>query len=93
MGKCVNTQQDAFTEPTPQRLEGLGAGCYVQIHLGEQCEWVEITDAEGDECVGTSHPALSASNTNGQTTQAASEALRFRKDQIIALGCDRYCFC
>ena len=92
MGKCVNTQQDAFTEPTPQRLEGLGPGCYVQIHQGEQCEWVELTDAKGDECVGISHPALSASDTDGQT-RTASKDLRFRKDQIIALGCDRYCFC
>lgn len=92
MGKCVNTQTDAFTEPTAQRLEGLGAGCYVQIHQDEQCEWVEITGAEGDECIGISHPALSATNTDDQTP-AASEALRFRKEQIVALGCDRYCFC
>ena len=92
MGKCVNPQHDAFTAPTAQRLEGLGAGCYVQIHQGTQCEWVEITDAEGDECVGISHPALSANDKNCPA-QHASEDLRFRKEQIVALGCDRYCFC
>ena len=92
MGKCVNTQQDAFTEPTAQRLEDLGAGCFVQIHCGEQCEWMEITDLEGDECIGTSYPSLSANDANDKAP-ATSEELRFRKEQIVAMGCDRYCFC
>lgn len=99
---CISEEQDTFEQPTPERLAGLGAGCFVQIHRNEQCEWVEITRTEGDELVGNLHPALSTplptivpSNVSSGDTQvqASNKEVRLRKEQITALGCDRYCVC
>lgn len=92
MGKCINARQDAFAEPTTESLAGLGAGCFVQFKHNGQCDWVEITRSEGDELVGISHPELSESDT-GEQSNNASEELRLCKEQITALGCDRYCVC
>lgn len=100
----TNAELDTFQEPTAERLAGLGAGCFVQIHRNAECEWVEITRAEGNELVGMLHPALSSplpteaapatTEAHNQTQcQATNEELRLRKEQITALGCDRYCFC
>lgn len=92
MGKCVDAQQDAFAEPTPERLDGLGAGCFVQFYHDGRCDWVEITETQGDELIATTHPELSEGDAKTQTMRPC-EKLCLRKEQITALGCDRYCFC
>jgi len=100
MSNHTHAEQDTFQEPTAERLAGLGVGCFVQIHRNGECEWVEITRGEGNEFVGMLHPALStplptetAHAIKEAHRQAANEELRLRKEQITALGCDRYCVC
>jgi hypothetical protein len=103
MSNHTHAEQDTFQEPTAERLAGLGAGCFVQIHRNEECEWVEITGGEGNEFVGMLHPALSTplptettpalKEAHRQAQAAANEELQLCKEQITALGCDRYCVC
>ena len=92
MGKCVDARQDAYAEPTEERLDGLHAGCFVQFNHHGQCDWVEITGTEGNEFVGISHPELSENDDGNQPTDSREE-MHLRKEQITAMGCDRYCFC
>lgn len=90
-----NIQQDIFQPPTAERLDCLGAGCYVQIHRQGECQWLEISRTEGDELVGVLHPALSTPLSAESTADTAAEPkeLRLRREQITALGCERYCSC
>ena len=93
-------EDDNFEQPTAERLAGLGPGCFVQIQRNGRCDWIEITRTEGDEFVGTMHPMLSTplpANTSENSTSADGQTInkevRLRKEQITALGCDRYCVC
>ena len=99
---CNDEKEDTFQQPTAERLACLGAGCFVQIQRDDQCQWVEINRTEGDELVGILQPALSTPLVNTvpeKTTstedqaQVAAEEVRVCKEQITALGCDRYCVC
>ena len=99
---CINEEQEGYQQPTAERLAGLGEGCFVQIHRNGQSEWIEISRTEDDVLIGIVQPALSTplpmavgadTNNTGNQPPAVAEELRFRKEQITALGCDRYCFC
>lgn len=103
MSHCFSNEvQDNFEKPTAELLAGLGAGCFVQIQRNTQHNietgWVEITRTEGDELIGILHPELSSASVTSSTsteeqTQTTKNEIRLRREEITALGCDRYCFC
>lgn len=92
MGICANAEVDGFVKPTQQSLDDLGPGCFVQKKDSNgTCCWVEIT-SNGDvefECVA--HPALLSGSELDDVSEG--DRLHVKKDQITALGCDRYCTC
>lgn len=92
MGDCAVALQDGFVEPTEESLDDLGPGCFVQKkESGGSCCWVEIVsmDDTGYECIA--HPALLNGENDGDVSEG--DVVSLKRDQITALGCDRYCFC
>ena len=76
---------------TAEDLIHLAPGCFVQVGLGEASYWVEIGLIEGATISGMVHPELSSSLC--LIDHDSCEVARFSRDQITALGCDRYCWC
>jgi hypothetical protein len=92
MGKCAHAARDGFEEPTEEKLERLGPGCFVQIKApGESCCWVEITSIEDSGFNSIAHPALSDCKEDEHI--AEGDQVVVNRKQITALGCDRFCFC
>ena len=92
MGNCANAVTDGFVQPTQQRLDDLGPGCFVQkMGPNGTCCWVEITSNGDSEYECIAHPSL----LNGTCNDGVSEGdhTRVKKEQITALGCERYCTC
>ena len=98
---CINEKLDNFESVSPEQLDGLGPGCFVQIPRNGECEWVEVSRIDGDELVGVLHPELSTpllttptrSESVNSQPQTANGEVKLCKEQITALGCDRYCVC
>jgi hypothetical protein len=88
MGQCAKAVRDGFVEPTIEKLDNLGPGCFVHVNDNGVCCWAELKSAECDKGYrAVLHPALS-----GDQRQAGTEVV-VRREQITALGCDRYCVC
>jgi hypothetical protein len=81
-------------ETAPLSAEDLGhvaPGCYVQFGThGMRC-WMEITRVEGDTLSGRIHQELS--NPICLIEYCNAGIVSVRRDQVTALGCDRYCWC
>jgi hypothetical protein len=92
MGIYASAVDDGFVQPTQILLDDLGPGCFVQkLESNGASYWVEITST-GDksyECIA--HPAL----TKGVSEEVISEGNlgTVGREQIIALGCERFCCC
>jgi hypothetical protein len=80
-----------FPAVTEEDLNHLAPGCFVQVGLGESSYWVEIGRIDGVTISGMVHPELSSSLC--LIDHDSCEVARFSRDQITALGCDRYCWC
>lgn len=94
MGECADAIVEGFAEPTQDRISHLGPGCFVQkMEVCGTCCWVELTsDDKGDGTYqAIAHPALS--DGDAATMFKEGEPIQVTKDQITAMGCDRYCFC
>ena len=92
MGNTSNSIDDSFVKPTKMLLDELGAGCFVQkIESDGSRYWVEITSkgATGYECIA--HPELIDGGDAGVVSEG--ERCTVERDQITALGCDRFCIC
>jgi len=81
----------AFPALTAEELGHLAPGCFVQVGLGESSYWVEIGQIDGATISGMVHPELTS--TLCLIDHDSCEVARFSRDQITALGCDRYCWC
>lgn len=84
------------TSPPPpvfadEDLAHLVAGCFVQVGSGEEAYWVEIGHIDGAMVCGMVHPELSGFLCT--VDRDSCEIARFNRNQITALGCDRYCWC
>lgn len=84
-------RNNGFPAVTEEDLGHLAPGCFVQVGLGETSYWVEIGLIEGAAISGMMHPELSSSLC--LIDHDSCEVARFSRDQITALGCDRYCWC
>ena len=80
-----------FVEASEENLGRLVVGCFVLVGTGETSYWVEIRHVDGDRLSGTVHPELSA--MSGPARHDSCEIASIRREQITALGCDRYCWC
>ena len=92
MGECVIALQDGFVEPTEEILDNVGPGCFaLKTDSSKSCCWVEVVsmDDTGYECIA--HPGLSSGTNEKNISEGDSVFLK--REQIAALGCDRYCFC
>jgi hypothetical protein len=76
---------------TEEELGHLAPGCFVQVGFGETAYWVEVGQIEGGTISGMVHPELS--NSLCVINHDSCEIARFSRNQITALGCDRYCWC
>lgn len=88
---ATNESSMGFATVTEEDLGHLAPGCFVQVGMGESSYWVEIGMIEGVSISGIVHPELSSSLC--LIEHGSSEIVRFSRDQITALGCDRYCWC
>jgi hypothetical protein len=84
----VNAQPSTVSE---EEIGHLAPGCFVQVGFGDSSYWVEIGQIEGGTISGIVHPELSG--TLCVINHDSCEIARFTRDQITALGCDRYCWC
>jgi len=84
-------RNEGFPAVTEEDLSHLAPGCFVQVGLGEASYWVEIGRIEGVTISGIVHPELTSSLC--LIDHGSCEVARFSRDQITALGCDRYCWC
>ena len=84
-------RNQGFPAVTEEDLGHLAPGCFVQVGLGEASYWAEIGQIEGVTISGMVHPELSSFLC--LIGHDSCEVARFSRDQITALGCDRYCWC
>ncbi len=86
-------KREVFPTPTQAQLDGLGEGCFAAVSSGDNgyC-WVEILTDNGEELIGKVHAELAVSGSQ-QCDADNQQLLSFHKDQVVYLGCDRYCFC
>jgi hypothetical protein len=89
---CHEQEADSdFVAPTEQLLNNLGPGCYIKVRDGENCFWAEVSSTKEGEFTGVIHNELASPKC--QTKIASASEIAFHHDQIVALGCDRYCNC
>lgn len=87
----TDIEHQGFVPATPEGLNHLVPGCFVLIRLSDGYLWAEILAINGDTLVGRLHAELS--NSTGPVNSSPSKAVFFRREQIRALGCERYCWC
>ena len=88
--KCKHV--DISHAPNEQELENLGAGCFVQVHYGENYDWVEVIGVENEVLTGVLRCELDGSVCEVKDDKNKKE-IKFKKNQIVNLGCDNYCWC
>lgn len=76
---------------TPEDLGHVAPGCFVQFGTNGMRCWIEICQIEGQTVSGKFHPELS--NPICLIEHYNADIVSIRRDQITALGCDRYCWC
>lgn len=80
-----------FVQPTEDKIDNLGPGCFVRVHDNGGCYWTEIESRDGDHFTGTVHKELSSAGC--KQGFAPGSSVQFDKEQIVLLGCDNYCWC
>jgi hypothetical protein len=86
----IEFAEGGFAPATAERLAQLSVGCFVRVGEGGGAYWIELQHIDGDRLCGVLHPELSAgADAPGEPGAMVS----FRRGQITALGCDRYCWC
>ena len=83
--------REAPASISPDELAHVAPGCFVQVGHGDSAYWVEIGQIDGSMMSGTVHPELSGDLCI--IHHDSCEIARFRREQITALGCERYCWC
>lgn len=88
----VDTDAKSCAAVTPEKLENLGAGCFVRVTRPEGCFWAEITGETGEnQFIGTVHRELATEACC--PPQDSVNEVRFGRDEITLLGCDNHCWC
>jgi len=87
----ADAAEASFVAPTEKLLNNLGPGCFIRVRDGENCFWAEIASVEGAVFTGYVHRELATPKCQAKPATAGTET--FSREQIVALGCDRYCWC
>jgi len=87
----ADIERNGFVPATEEGLKHLAPGCYVLIRLDDSFSWAEILAINGETVVGRLHGELSKRSRPDK--HPSSRAVYFRREQIEALGCERYCWC
>jgi len=80
-----------FAVPTQGQLDNIGVGCFVQVSDSNHCFWVEIDGEEDNRLTGVVHKELDTINC--EKASSSLSRISFNRDQVVLLGCDRYCYC
>ena len=80
-----------FILPTEENLSHLDVGCFVLVLRDEEYCWAEVLSIEGETINGHLNNELSTTTCLAEHDKL--EITQFHRDQIKALGCDRYCWC
>lgn len=91
MHTAEHDNDEGFVQPTPEKLAGLGRGCFVKVREADGCFWVEITEGGSGRFNGIVHHELKSPCCKPRP--GMGPAAEIRSEEITALGCDRYCFC
>lgn len=83
---------NSFVVPNSENLKGIGPGCFVRVAHQSQNVWVEITDVVGEQCQGVVIP-MAKPEAAAASSVVTNTVVRLQKEQINALGCDRFCYC
>ena len=92
MGESAVAERDGYMLPTEEKLNEIGPGCFVQFKdLSSLYCWLEVIslDNTGFNCIA--RPALTPSASNQDISEG--DRIFVNRDQITALGCERYCYC
>jgi len=82
---------EPYQIPTEDQLQNLASGCFVRVAGNSGCFWVEVDGEEDGLLTGIVHLELASSDC--RCSQVNAERVRFSRDQVKYVGCDRYCFC
>jgi hypothetical protein len=89
--KMADTDGAGFVPATEESLGHLTPGCFVLFRSCDAFCWAEIVSIEGNAIGGRLHSELSS---NGCVRlHDGTDTVNFRREQIKALGCERYCWC
>ncbi len=80
-----------YAEPKDTQLGQVGPGCFVQLSSEAGCYWVEIDGEDGDVLSGVVHIELPTMGC--RVPVDPPKRVSFKRNQVVYLGCDRYCVC
>jgi hypothetical protein len=89
---CQDRDDDRnFAAPTEPLLNNIGPGCFIKVRDGKNCFWAEISSVNEGVFTGVVRSALATPKCQPKPSNTGIEI--FAREQIVALGCDRYCWC
>ena len=87
----ANVEGAGFAPATEENLSHLEAGCFVLVARADVYCWAEVVSVDGKTISVRLHNELSTTTCLQQHHRL--EITQFHRDEIKALGCDRYCWC
>lgn len=87
----ADIERAGFAPATAENLSHLAPGCFVLILTDGVYCWSEVMSVEDQIIGGRLHNELSS--TTCLVHNHTAETVFFHRDQIRALGCERYCWC
>jgi hypothetical protein len=87
----VAIEAAGFVPATEEALSHVMPGCFVLALIDDAYCWVEIEAIEGHRVGARLHNELPQSAC--LIRHHAPQSVVFHRDQIKALGCERYCWC
>lgn len=87
----TDIERSGFVPATAENLNHLAPGCFVLMLTDDVYCWAEVVSIDGERIGGRLHNELSTSTC--LIRHHTAETVFFHRDQIKALGCERYCWC
>lgn len=84
-------ERAGFAPATAETLRHLMPGCFVLALIDDAYCWAEVESVEGEKIGARLHNELMQSTC--LVRHHTPQSVFFHRDQIKALGCERYCWC